>query len=192
MMGGMAHRRRARWISAAAALWITSCASSPAGSDEAEELADQPVDALITVSSPAFAEGEPIPPEFSCDGDEVSPALSWEGVPGDAVELALVVDDPDARGGTYVHWVLFGLDPSLTDLQAGVVPTGGRQAENSSGDADYTGPCPPGGDSHNYRFTVYALNKEIGAADGASAGDVLGRVRETAIAQGTLTGTYER
>jgi len=98
-----------------------------------------------------------------------------------------------AGGGTYVHWVLFGLDPSLTDVEVGVVPTGGRQAENSAGDAAYKGPCPPGGDDpHRYRFTVYALNDEIAADDGAAAGDVLDRVRETTIAKGTLTGTFDR
>jgi Raf kinase inhibitor-like YbhB/YbcL family protein len=189
----MGHRRRALWISGVAALSVTSCDSAPAGSDEADELGEQPVDVAITVSSPDFSEGEPIPVEYSCDGGDVSPPLSWDGAPVEAAELALVVDDPDAGGGTYVHWVLFGLDPSLTKLEAGVVPTGGRQAENSAGDAAYKGPCPPGGDdAHHYRFTVYALSEEIAADDGASAGDVLDRVRETAIAKGTLTATFDR
>jgi Raf kinase inhibitor-like YbhB/YbcL family protein len=193
MMGGVGQRRRALWISGAAALSVASCDSGPAGSDEAEELGEQPVDEVIKVSSTDVAEDEPIPVEFSCDGEDVSPALSWDGVPPEAVELALVVDDPDAGGGTYVHWVVFGLDSSITELQAGVVPTGGRQAENSAGDAAYKGPCPPGDDDpHRYRFTVFALNDEIAADDGAAASDVLDRVRETAIAKGTLTGTFDR
>ena len=171
---------------------VPACSSTPAGSDAAEELAGQPVDTVITVSSRAFAEGDPIPSEYSCDGDDVSPPLSWDGVPGEAMELALVVDDPDASGGTYVHWVLFGLGPSLTDLEAGITPTGGRQAENSAGDANYNGPCPPGGDPHHYRFTVYTLSEEIAAEDGADADDVLGQVRDVAIAKETLTGTFDR
>jgi Raf kinase inhibitor-like YbhB/YbcL family protein len=183
---------RAWWISAFAALLFASC-KSPAGSGAAEDLAEQPLDALITVTSPAFAEAAPIPPEFSCDGDDVSPPLSWEGVPDDAVELALVVDDPDARRGTYVHWVLFGLDPSLTALEQGEVPEGARQAENSAGDAEYKGPCPPGGDdAHRYRFTVYALREEISVDDGTGTGDVLAAVSDAAIAKGTLTSTFDR
>jgi Raf kinase inhibitor-like YbhB/YbcL family protein len=192
MIGGERRRRQARWISGAVALGVASCSSAPAGSGEAEELGDQPLDTVITVTSAAFAEGEAIPPEFTCDGEDASPPLSWNGVPTEAVELAVVVDDPDAGGGTYVHWVLFGLDPSSTGLQRGVAPTGGGEAENSAGDVEYKGPCPPEGDLHHYRFAVYALGEEIGAADGAGADDVLERVRETAIAKGTLTGTYQR
>jgi Raf kinase inhibitor-like YbhB/YbcL family protein len=193
MMGGVGHRRRALLISSVAAFSLVSCDSAPSGSDEAEELDEQPVDSVITVSSPEFAESETIPVKYTCDGGDVSPPLSWTGVPGETMELALVVDDPDAAGGTYVHWVLFGLDPSLTGLEAGVVPAGGRQAANSAGDAAYKGPCPPRDDDpHRYRFTVYALDGEIAAADGASAGDVLDRVRETAVAKGTLTATFDR
>jgi Raf kinase inhibitor-like YbhB/YbcL family protein len=191
-MGGEGCRRQAPWISGVVALGVASCSSAPSGSGEAAELADQPLEKVIAVTSAAFAEGEAIPPEFSCDGEDESPPLSWNRVPHEAVELALVVDDPDAGGGTYVHWVLFGLDPSSTGVQPGVAPTGGSEAENSAGDADYKGPCPPEGDLHHYRFTVYALSDEIEAADGAGADDVLERVRETAIAKGTLTGTYQR
>ncbi len=130
-MGGMGHRRRVMWIAGAVALAVASCGSAPAGSDAAEDLSKEPVDPVIAVSSTAFAEGQPIPVEFTCEGDNVSPPLSWDGVPAEAVELALVFDDPDAPDGTYVHWVLFGLDPSLTDLEKGVVPTrrasGGEQ-----------------------------------------------------------------
>ena len=190
--GVVGHRWRASWILDAIALMIAACSSTPAGSGAAEKLADEPLDTVITLSSRVFAEGDPIPSEFSCEGEDVSPPLSWEGVPGEAMELALVVDDPDASGGTYVHRVLFGLDPSLTGLQAGVTPTGGRQAENSAGDAIYKGPCPPGGDPHHYRFTVYTLREGLAADDGADAGELLGQVQEVAIAKGTLTGTFAR
>ena len=171
---------------------FTSC-GSPSGSGDAEDLAAQPLDAVITVTSPAFAEGAPIPAEFSCDGDDVSPPLALEGVPVDAVELAVVVDDPDARNGPYVHWILFGLDPSVGEVTQGEVPDGARQAKNSAGDAEYKGPCPPGGDeAHNYRFAVYALGKEVTVDDGAETGDALNALRDAAIAKGTLTGTFDR
>jgi Raf kinase inhibitor-like YbhB/YbcL family protein len=185
-------RRLARWLPGAAALLVASCSSSPAGSGAAEDLAARPVDATITVASPSFAEGAPIPRQFTCDGDDNSPPLSWRGVPADAAELAVVVDDPDARGGTYVHWVLVGLDPSLTELRPGELPAGGRQADNSAGDPRYKGPCPPGGHPHHYEFTVYALRAPVAATSGAAPGDVLRRVGEAAIAKGTLTGTYQR
>jgi hypothetical protein len=190
IMGGVGRRPRALWIPVATGLLLASC-KSPAGSGDAEDLAEQPLAAVITVTSPAFVEGAAIPPELSCDGDDVSPPLEWEGVPDEAAGLALVVDDPDASRGTYVHWVLFGLDPSLTALEEGEVPAGARQAENSAGDAEYKGPCPPGGDdAHRYRFTVYALSEEITLDDGT--GDALAAVSEAAIAKGVLTGTFER
>ena len=114
-------------------------------------------------------------------------------MPNAAVDLALVVDDPDASGGTYVHWVLFGLDPSATELEEGELPAGARQAKNSAGDAGYKGPCPPAGDDpHRYRFTVYALDKQLAADDGTGTGDALTAIREGAIAKGTLTGTFDR
>ncbi len=192
-MCGVGRLLRSGWISVAAVLLFASCRSSPSGSGDAEELAEQPLEALITIRSAAFSEGAPIPPTFSCDGDNVSPPLSWDGVPDDAVELALVVDDPDASGGTYVHWVLFGLGRSLTGLEEGEVPAGARQATNSAGDVGYKGPCPPGGDDpHRYRFTVYALQEEITADDGAGTSDVLAAVSDIAIAKGTLIGTFDR
>ncbi len=190
--GGVSHRPRAWWISVVAALPFTAC-GSPSGSGHAEDLAAQPLDAVITVTSSAFADGAAIPTEFSCDGDDVSPPLAWKGVPDDAVELALVVDDPDARNGPYVHWVLFGLDPSVSGLEQGEVPDGASQAKNSAGDAAYKGPCPPGGDdAHRYRFTVYALEEGISLDDGADTGDALDAVSEAATAKGTLTGTFDR
>jgi hypothetical protein len=182
-------RRRALWIAGAALL---AACSKPAGSGDARALEGRPIAAAITVSSPAFADGQPIPRQFTCDGDDTSPPLSWKEVPSATAELAVVVDDPDAPGGTYVHWVLFRLDPASTRLEAGVVPSGARQADNSAGDARYKGPCPPTGKPHHYRFDVYALRAATTCDDGASAGDVLRRIGATAIAKGTLTGTYQR
>jgi Raf kinase inhibitor-like YbhB/YbcL family protein len=192
-MGPMPCRPIAVSALVATALVLVSCGSSPSGSGDAEKLAEQDIEASITVSSAALAQDAPIPPKYSCDGDDVSPPLSWDGVPNAAVDLALVVDDPDASGGTYVHWVLFGLDPSVTELEEGELPAGARQAKNSAGDAGYKGPCPPAGDDpHRYRFTVYALDNQLAAVDGAGTGEALTAVRERAIAKGTLTATFDR
>lgn len=171
---------------------LAACGSDPSIGGEADELAESDVDAAITVSSTAFADGAPVPVQFSCDGDDVSPPLEWEGVPDGAAALALVLDDPDAGGGTYVHWVLYGLEPSLTGLDEGALPDGARQAENADGESAYAGPCPAAeDDAHTYRFTVYALDEAIDADDGSGQAGVLGDIRDAAIAKGVLTGTFD-
>jgi Raf kinase inhibitor-like YbhB/YbcL family protein len=147
----------------------------------------------IAVTSPAFADGGTIPTRYSCEGDEISPPLRWTGVPGDARELALVVDDPDAPGGTFVHWVLFKLSPDHKGLNDGEVPAEARQAENSNGKRAYAGPCPPPGDDpHHYRFALYALRSPLSEKDGASADSVLAAVDDAAIARGQLVGRFGR
>jgi Raf kinase inhibitor-like YbhB/YbcL family protein len=143
----------------------------------------------LTVRSPAFAEGGPIPRDFTCKGANISPPLQWSGVPSTARALALVVSDPDAPGGTYTHWIDFNIDPSATSVGAGAVPRGGRQAENSAGHARYDGPCPPSG-THHYRFTVYVLRSPSTLPDGIGTDRALGAIAGKAIARGTLTGTF--
>jgi Raf kinase inhibitor-like YbhB/YbcL family protein len=145
----------------------------------------------ITVTSPAFEDGQPIPARFSCDGDNVSPPLAWLGVPSEAKAVALVVDDPDAPRGTFVHWVLLDLAPGTRSLAEGSVPAGARQATNSAGKATYFGPCPPSG-THHYRFTVYALTSATGLPTGAALNQALEAIDTSAIARGRLVGTYAR
>ena len=145
----------------------------------------------ITVTSPAFAEGGRIPDKYTCDGANVSPPLAWTGVPGDARNVALVVDDPDAPSGTYTHWVVLDLATSVVGSEEGSVPAGGVQAQNSAGRASYFGPCPPSG-THRYRFTVYALSGPAGLGAGAGLSEALGALEERAIAWGRLTATYDR
>jgi Raf kinase inhibitor-like YbhB/YbcL family protein len=147
----------------------------------------------ITVTSPAFEDGGAIPERFSCDGDNVSPPLRWTGVPSGARELALLVEDPDAPGGTYVHWVLFKLAPDLDGLAAGKVPRGARQGKNSAGDGKYAGPCPPKGDQpHRYEFVLYAVSSPLDLAAGAAADDVRAAVGDAALARGRLVGRFGR
>jgi Raf kinase inhibitor-like YbhB/YbcL family protein len=103
----------------------------------------------ITLRSPAFADGDTIPGVYTCDGDDVSPPLGWSGVPADAAELAIVVEDPDAPAGTFVHWVLWRLDPGQAGLGQGQVPAGVPEGRNDFGRVGWGGPCPPrGSDPH--------------------------------------------
>src|SRR5262249_36049022 len=159
-------------------LVLAACGSNPSGSDAAKKLATQQVNASMQVSSAAFANGTRVPQMYTCDGKGVSPPIAWDGGPDNAKALALVVDDPDAHGGTFVHWVVFNIDPAVTGVGEGSVPSGARQAKNSAGAIGYKGPCPPKDDGiHHYRFTVYALGAALGAANGAPANDVLDDIR---------------
>ena len=145
----------------------------------------------ITVTSRAFQDGGEIPKKHTCDGEDVSPPLAWNGVPANAGSVALVVDDPDAPRGTFTHWVLLDVDPATAAILEGQVPTGAKQAKNSAGKASYFGPCPPSG-THHYRFTVYALSEAIGLPDGAKLDDALNAIDSRSIARGRLTGLYSR
>ena len=175
-----------QWILVLAAVGLAAC-SSGGGPTVEREVPD-----VIQVSSPAFAEGAPVPARFTCSGQDVAPPLAWSGVPQGAAELALVVDDPDAPRGTYVHWVLFHLDPGLTGLAEGRLPAGARQARNSGGKAGYSGPCPPAGAPHHYRFTLYALGQPLDLSDGAGLEDAVAAIERAATGQGRLTGTFGR
>ncbi len=158
------------------------------GDDAAPDVPD-----TIKLTSPAFADSATIPTRFTCAGDEISPPLRWRGVPDAARELALVVDDPDAPGGTFVHWVLFKLAPDRRGLADGEVPAEARQGENSTGHRAYAGPCPPPRDDpHHYDFTLYALRSPLTEKDGASADAIRTAVSDAAIARGEIVGRFGR
>ena len=146
--------------------------------------------ATMTVSSPAFKAGEAIPARYSCKGDNTSPPLNWSAPPAGTAELALVVDDPDAPGGTFVHWVISGIPAALGGLASSEVPVAARQARNSAG-SGYTGPCPPSGPAHHYRFTVYALGRSAGVERDADTQQAIAAIQAAAIAQGQLVGTFQ-
>jgi Raf kinase inhibitor-like YbhB/YbcL family protein len=146
---------------------------------------------MMTVTSTAFGDGEPIPRTFTCDGAGGPPPLAWVGVPRDAVGLALIVDDPDAPRGTFVHWVVLDMPRTTTGVDGGALPSGAVQAKNTAGRASYFPPCPPSG-THHYRFTVYALTERTGLRDGVDLEKALRAVASSATARGRLVGTYER
>jgi Raf kinase inhibitor-like YbhB/YbcL family protein len=143
----------------------------------------------LTVTSSAFADGAPIPREFTCKGANTSPPLAWSGVPAGARSVALVVDDPDAPSATFTHWVVYNIDPAQSAIAAGEVPPGASQAMNSGGDVGYTGPCPPSG-THHYRFTVYVLRSPLTLPAGGDPDRVLVAIRGKTTARGTLIGTF--
>ncbi len=143
----------------------------------------------MTVSSTAFQANGTIPVRYTCKGQNVSPPLRWSAPPSGTSELALVVDDPDAPGGTFVHWVLYGIPASQTQLAEGSVPSGATEGRNSAG-SGYTGPCPPGGPAHHYRFTVYALSRSPRVKPGDDPRQAIEAIRQAATAQGQLVGTF--
>jgi Raf kinase inhibitor-like YbhB/YbcL family protein len=148
----------------------------------------------LHVASPAFADGARIPRRYTCDGRGISPPLRWRGVPPAAVGLALMVSDPDAPGGRFVHWTLFGLPPQVTALPAGTPALGGAlEGANSFGDVGWGAPCPPKGKrAHRYQFDLYWLRKPLDLADGARPDAVVAAIAHAAGGHGRLTGRYAR
>ena len=127
----------------------------------------------IKLTSSAFGKNDTIPKEFTCDGADAPPPLQWSNVPKESKELALFVEDPDAPGGNFVHWTVYGIDPAAHEVTGNVL-----EGENSAGKKGYTGPCPPEGDDpHRYVFALYALDEAIGLAAGASPDAVRTRAR---------------
>ena len=117
-------------------------------------IAQAPAGGPLTISSPAFADGAPIPVQYSCKGANIAPPLTWSAPLG----AALVVDDPDAVRGPYIHWIVIGIPPGSGSTGDGQTPAGGNSLPNTAGQPTYTGPCPPGGTGvHHYRFTLYQL-----------------------------------
>ncbi len=150
----------------------------------------------MKVTSSAFAEGGSIPAQYTCDGRNVSPPISWEGVPASAKTIALIADDPDAPRGTWVHWVLFNLPATEKGLPEGVpatetLPSGARQGRNDFGNAGYGGPCPPSG-AHRYYFKLYALDASLDLASGAKKDVLLKAMEGHVVAEGQLMGRYQR
>jgi Raf kinase inhibitor-like YbhB/YbcL family protein len=146
----------------------------------------------IRVSSTAFAAGAAIPQKHACDGADVSPPLSWEGVPQSARSLVLIVEDPDAGKTPFAHWLVYGLAPALTRLEEGNLPAGARQGRNDFRQHAYNGPCPPPGKPHHYHFRVRALDAELTLEAGASRAELLAAIRGHVVADGELVGVYQR
>jgi Raf kinase inhibitor-like YbhB/YbcL family protein len=144
----------------------------------------------VELTSRSFTDGEPIPQRHACDGEDVSPPLAWVDVPAGTGSLALLVDDPDAPGGSFTHWTAWGLVPAAGGLGAGeAVP---REGRNDFGTIGYRGPCPPPGKPHRYVFRLHALAGDLDLEPGARRRDVERALAGRTLATAELIGTYER
>ena len=153
----------------------------------------------LVITSPAFTHNGEMAIKYTCEDDDVSPALRWSGVPASARSLALIVDDPDAPDPAaprrvYVHWVVYDMTPTSTGLPEGVKaveqPNGGRQGMNDGGNVGYMGPCPPIG-RHRYFFKLYALDAMLGELGAATKAQVEAAMRGHILEQAELVGTYQ-
>ncbi len=152
--------------------------------------------AAISVASTAFKDGGMIPRDYSCDGRDVSPPLSWAGVPEGAKSLALLCEDPDAPAGIWVHWVMFNIPATANGLPMGVHPDktlkdGAKQGINSFNKIGYGGPCPPRG-THRYYFRIYALDIELSRKPGLTRSQLQKAMKGHILGQGQLMGRYKR
>jgi Raf kinase inhibitor-like YbhB/YbcL family protein len=151
------------------------------------EMSEQP----FTLQSDAFGSGETIPTRHTCEGEDLSPPLTWSTPPEGTVSLALVVDDPDAPRGTFTHWLAWGIDPAAGSLAEGEQPP--FEGRNDFGEPGYRGPCPPPGHGkHRYSFRLAALDAELELAAGASKGNLEQALGGHALAVAELVGTFER
>jgi len=164
--------------------------------------------AQFTLSSPSFRNTQPIPARHSCEGGDVSPELKWEGAPPRTKSFALICDDPDAPGGTWVHWVAYninGSDGLMENIskndstrwqwrgESGAEAGALRQGINDFGKVGYGGPCPPRGHGvHHYHFRLYALDAELNLAAGVKRNQLEGAMKGHILEQAELVGTYQR
>ena len=146
----------------------------------------------IAITSPAFAHGKPIPVEYTCDGDDISPPLQWAEPPANTQSFTLIMDDPDAPVGTWDHWILFNIPADTRNLSAAATPPlGSVDGNNSWRRTGYGGPCPPRG-THRYFFKLYALDTTLNLPAGTNKDDVLAAMDGHILAQSELMGTYTR
>ncbi len=174
-------------------LLLVSCSYS---SKSSTELKPQKMVNPMKLESDSFINDGLIPSKYTCDGQDISPPLSWDAPPTGTQSLALIVDDPDAPGGTYVHWVLYNLPGSIRHLPEAVapqpsLPQGGIQGKNDFGHLGYGGPCPPSG-THRYFFKLYALSGELNLTSGATKKQLETAMDGHILAASEFLGRYSR
>jgi len=174
---------------------VLSCAAAGCGADNPTE--GKGKDMVIKVTTPAFAEGQPIPVKHTGGGADVSPALKWSGIPQGAKSIAIICDDPDAPMGTWVHWVAWNIPADAAELAEGVakkeeLPNGIRQGMNGWPRLGYNGPMPPPGKAHRYYFKIYALDVKLDLKPKATKEKLLEAMKGHVLAEGQLMGTHKR
>lgn len=179
------------------AMMLVSCAPSATSAPDATILVTATEATMsIQLTSDAFTHEGSIPTQYACTGDDISPALMWNEPPAGTQSFALIMDDPDAPVGTWVHWVLFNIPASARGLSEAVpseetLSDGSIHGENSGGNLGYSGPCPPSG-THRYFFKLYALDEMLGLSPGADTGELLKAMEGHILAQGELMGTFSK
>jgi len=145
----------------------------------------------MKITSSVFINNENIPVKYTCDGEGVNPPLRIEGVPDSAQSLALIVDDPDAPSGTFIHWTLWNIKPQTTEIPENSVPAGSVQGATSTGDPGYVSPCPPTG-THRYNFKLYALDTELQLDSSARIDELTKAMEGHMLASAEYMGKYSR
>jgi Raf kinase inhibitor-like YbhB/YbcL family protein len=163
-------------------------AFTPGAEFKITEAADM---STMRISSPAFKHHEMIPSKFTCDGADMNPALVIENVPAEARSLALIMDDPDAPRGTWVHWVVWNINPKTREIRENAVPDGGKQGMNDFRKHDYGGPCPPSG-THRYFFKLYALDATLDLGPNTTKTQLESAIKGHILAQAEMVGLYKR
>lgn len=145
----------------------------------------------MKITSPNFTNNGDIPSIYTCDGGDIRPDLQIANVPAEAKSLAIILHDPDAPSGEFIHWTAWNIDPGMTDIAGADPLPGATQGPNGTGQPGYKGPCPPTG-THHYIFTVYAVSDVLTLPASATANDLRTALKGHIIEQATVTGLYAR
>jgi len=146
---------------------------------------------MLTIGSPGFVNNKNIPSKYTCDGDDINPGLIFNGIPEDAESLVLIVDDPDAPSGTWVHWTVWNIDPATDSITENSVPDGAVEGNTDFGKPGYGGPCPPSG-THRYYFKLFALDTDLDLDISSTAADIEAAMKGHILTKTELMGLYSR
>lgn len=145
----------------------------------------------MNIKSSAFEENQLIPSSYTCDGDNISPPIQFSGVSDNAQSFALIMDDPDAPGKTFTHWMVWNINPDTKEIKENEWPDDSEQGLNDGGKIGYTGPCPPSG-THHYHFKLYSLNKKLNLSPDIKKEELEREIQEILIEKSELVGIYKR
>lgn len=143
----------------------------------------------MKITSPAFENNGKIPSKYTCDGENISPPLKFSEIPENTKSLVLIVDDPDAPSGTWAHWIVYNIDPSVREVMENDIPFGGIEGKTTSGNVSYEGPCPPSG-THRYFFKLYALDINLGIIGTPTKKDLEEAMKGHILGESELIGLY--
>lgn len=171
--------------------------SSAMDNGEVSENMMEPKVEQLYLTSPAFRDNDRIPARYTGDGDDMSPPLQWSHAPEGVAEYAVICEDPDAPGGTFIHWVMYNIPPGYDRLDEGIrqeaeLDNGAMQGRNDFGNIGYGGPAPPKGKPHHYEFTVYALGEKLNLPPGIARDELVRAMEGHVMAKGKVTGLYGR